>query len=494
MMKVNFDNREIYRSLFRGSSIPIVLTDKKDRIIDANSEYCRLLEYSREELLSMTLDELLSERRKKRSGSILLSGIKNHANNTFETVGVSKTGKLIPVEITVMPITDSGNTFYFSIVRDITEEKNIQQDLIRSEKRYRTFFDNAGISIWEEDFSAAVKILDDLRDLGVKDLRAYCNEHPNFVFSVIDRIEVLDINNETLNLMEADSKDQILGSLDKLFDLDEENVVREELIAIWNKQERFVSEINFSTLKKKKVTAMLNIRFPRKKEDFKSIIVSFMDITKLKETEALLKNALEDKKILLKELHHRTKNNMQMIGSLLTLKSGYTDNSKVIEIFEDMKNRINSMSIIHEKLYQSDSLHSIQLNEYIEDIIATLKNSYLVSGSEITIDSNMKDVMVPIDKAIPMGIILNELLANVFKYAFPGGRPGKVKISLKKTGNMLNFRLMDNGVGVPEGFDFRKYDSLGMKLVFAIAEDQLGGRIRYTSKRGISWFLDFPLN
>ncbi len=493
MMKVNFDNREIYRSLFSASSIPIVLTDKKDRIIDANREYCSLLGYSKDELLSMTLDKLISGAKRSRRKNILLTGIENHADSTFETVNVSKSGRMIPVEITVMPIKSSGKTFYFSIVRDITEEKNIQKDLIRSEKRYRTFFENAGISIWEEDFSGAVKILDSLRASGVKDLRKYIEKHPDFIFSVIDKIKVLDINNETLNLMEANSKDQILGSLDKMFDLSEEKVIREELIAIWNKQERFVSEINFATLKKKKVTAMLNMKFPREKEEFKSIIVSIIDITKLKKTEDLLKNALEDKKILLKELHHRTKNNMQMIGSLLTLKSGYTDNDSVIEIFEDMKNRINSMSIVHEKLYQSDSLHSIHLNEYIDDIIITLKNSYLMSGSQITIDSSMEDVIVPIDKAIPMGIILNELLANVFKYAFPDGRPGTVKISLKKNGNMLNFRLKDNGVGVPEGFDFRKHDSLGMKLVFSIAEDQLGGRIRYTAKRGITWLLDFPL-
>ena len=269
--------------------------------------------------------------------------------------------------------------------------------------------------------------------------------------------------------------------------------MEEEVTAIWEGKSKFISEIKYNTLKGTPLTLLMNIKFPASKEDFKHVIVSFMDITRLKETEASLTEAIEEKRVLLKELYHRTKNNMQMIGSLLTLKASYAENEKIEEVFDDMKNRIQSMSLVHEKLYQSDSLYSIHLDEYIKDIADSLKSSYAAAAGNVLIKSDMEEITVSIEEAIPIGIILNELIANAFKYAFPGGTEGKIEISLHKDERReIQLKLKDNGIGVPKETDFRNNDSMGMRLIFSIAEEQLKGSIKYSVNDGICWELIFP--
>ncbi len=492
MKEVFFNNRELYLSLFINSVMPIILTDKEDRILDANRRFCSLLGFSREELQSMSLSDIVPDNVKSKGKSVILSDIEKHKFNPFETVDISKNGKQIPVEVTVLPVKSGRETLYFSIINEIKERKETEKKLKQSEKRYRNVFENAGISIWEEDFTLLLEKLDKLRESGVTDLREYLNSYPDFAASAPALIKVININNETVKMLGASSRKEVLGSLEKFFNKDETDVIKEEMIAIWEKRPKFISEITFRSLQGISITVLMNIKFPRKKADFKHVIVSFMDITKLKKVESSLKSALDDKKILLKELHHRTKNNMQMIGSLLTLKTAYTNNENVVEVFNDMKNRIHSMSLVHEKLYQSESLYSIHLNDYIEDIVDTLKNSYLSDTEKISIRKDLEDISVSIDKAIPIGIILNELLANVFKYAFPNGMEGEVKISLHRIkDNYFRFILSDNGTGVPKGFDFRNHESLGMKLIFSIAEEQLKGNIKYSIGKGITWELNF---
>ena len=493
MVSFDFNPRQLYISLFTNSIMPIVLSDGNDRILDANRRFCSMLGYTKEEMLSMSLKDIVPDKVKKRGQSVVLSDIQTHRGEPFETVDIAKDGRQIPVEVSVFKLKSGKQTLYFSIVKDITERKASEKKLIQREKQYRNVFENAGISIWEEDFSRLLEKLDELKKTGVSDLREYISRHPDFVFDAVSLIKVRNINKETVKLLGAESKKQILGSLEKFFDPGQIGVIKEEIMAIWDGKSKFISELKYFTLEKKPLTLLMDIKFPAAKEEFKHVIVSFMDITILKETEASLTKAIEEKRTLLKELYHRTKNNMQMIGSLLTLKASYAEDEKVGEVFDDMKNRIQSMSLVHEKLYQSESLYSIRLDDYIKDIVNSLKSSYAAAAGNVLIESDMDKITVSIEQAIPMGIILNELLANAFKYAFPGGTGGKIELSLhKREERKIQFRLRDNGTGVPEGFDFRTHNSLGMQLIFSIAEEQLKGKINYAINNGISWELTFP--
>ena len=485
---------KLYQSLFTHSSIPILVTDDHDLILDANDPYCTMLGYTRQELTSLTLRDLVPSENHPPGSSVILFDMRTHASSSFETEDIRKDGTRIPVEVTVLQSDISGTSLFFSIARDISRRKAAEEKLIQKEKWYHSVFENAGVSFWEEDFSQAKVILQSLQKSCKTDLAAYLHTHPDTVLEIMGTVRVIDINTETLHIVEAKSKDQIFGSLEYIIPKDQIHVLADELAALAEGDKEFVSEINHRTLMGKKKTALLKIKFPDSKLALKHTIVSMMDITKQKEVEESLRVALKENKTLMKELHHRTKNNMQMIGSLLSLKSGYTDNKEINEVFNDMKNRIYSMAAVHEKLYQSESLNTIHLNQYIEDLLVTLKESYQKSEDTIIIKKQLEDIVLPLAQAIPTGIIINEILTNIFKYAFPDKHAGKISVSLSKTrDNIVHLVLSDNGVSVPEDFDFRENNSLGMKLVFSIAEIQLNGTIHYTTEKGITWYLDFPV-
>ncbi len=494
-MTLDFLKRsKLYQSLFTHSSIPILITDIHDQILDANEPYCTMLGYTHHEITALTLRDLVPPEKRPEGTSVTLSDLQTHSSTFFETEDLCKDGKRIPVEVTILQADIAETSFFFSIIRDISQRKAAEKKLIQNEQWYRFVFENAGVAFWEEDFSKAKAMLQSLQKKCKTDVAAYLHAHPETVLEIIGSVRVIDINVETLHLVEASSKDQIFGSLEYIIPKDQVHVLAEELAALAEGKEEFVSEINHRTLKGNKRTALLKIKFPASKQALKHTIVSMMDITRQKEVEESLSLALKEKKTLMKELHHRTKNNMQMIGSLLSLKSGYTDNKEINEVFDDMRNRIYSMAAVHEKLYQSGSLDTIYLNQYIDDLLVTLKESYQKSGDTISIEKQMEDIILPLSQAIPAGIILNEILTNVFKYAFPDKHAGKISVSLSKTrDNIIHLVLSDNGVSVPEGFDFRESNSLGMKLIFSIAEVQLNGTIHYTTEGGITWHLDFPV-
>ncbi len=208
-------------------------------------------------------------------------------------------------------------------------------------------------------------------------------------------------------------------------------------------------------------------------------------------SEKQIKESLTEKEVLLREIHHRVKNNMQIISSLLRLQSGYITEKKYMDMFKESQNRIISMSLIHEKLYQSKGLARIDFNEYIRDLVNGLFHSYGVSGS-IALNIDGKDVSLGVDSAIPCGLIINELVTNSLKHAFPEGREGEIRISLRSIEeNMIELLVSDNGVCIPEDVDIRKTESLGLHLVTILVENQLHGEINLNRSKGTEFQIKF---
>ncbi|MBC7185646.1 MAG: PAS domain S-box protein [Calditrichaeota bacterium] len=189
-----------------------------------------------------------------------------------------------------------------------------------------------------------------------------------------------------------------------------------------------------------------------------------------------LKASLREKEVLLKEIHHRVKNNMQVISSMLNLQSGCVANPEVEAVLRDSQNRVRSMALIHEKLYQSRDLSRIDFSDYIRKLTDDLFRSYSVNPERITLTTHAEEVSLGIDAAIPCGLIINELVSNCLKHAFPDGRSGEVQVSLLPKNGMYELRVKDNGVGFPKDLDFRNTDSLGLQLVTTLTE-QLDGTI-----------------
>ena len=216
-----------------------------------------------------------------------------------------------------------------------------------------------------------------------------------------------------------------------------------------------------------------------------------MDITERKSAEEKIEASLKEKEILLREIHHRVKNNMQIVSSLLGLQSQNIEDKKYKDLFIESQNRIHAMALIHEKLYQSESLTQINFKEYINEIVSNIFSSYC-QNSNIKIDINIENIPIYIDNAVPCGLIINELVTNSLKYAFPEGRPGKIQISVKlKDNNIIQLSISDDGIGIPKDMDIRNTKTLGLTLITALAEKQLNGELIINRQKGTEFQIKF---
>ena len=205
----------------------------------------------------------------------------------------------------------------------------------------------------------------------------------------------------------------------------------------------------------------------------------------------LIQNNLKEKEILLRELYHRTKNNMQVISSLLRLRSRTISDERLQLTFREIENKIRSMALVHQKLYESKNLSSLNLKTYFRDLISLIRQSYSMKKDQINIIYKAVDVPVLIDTAIPLGLVLNELLSNALKHAFPGDRTGEIYVQLGADPKKDIFiEVSDDGVGLPEGFDIEQHRHLGLDTVVELTRHQLKGKINFESKKGLKCRID----
>ena len=210
------------------------------------------------------------------------------------------------------------------------------------------------------------------------------------------------------------------------------------------------------------------------------------DITSRKQAEETIKTSLKEKEVLIREIYHRTKKNMQVISSLLGLKAAVIDDANIKSILDDMKDRIQTIALVHQKLYLSQNLSSVDLKDYISDLANLLINSHIDDSEKISLILDLESINVDLDTAIPCGLIINELISNSLKYAFPGNRKGTIKVSLKKPDEeLIDLIVSDDGIGIPDGDDYLNKNTLGIELLRSIVEDQLMGTINLTTNKGM---------
>lgn len=216
------------------------------------------------------------------------------------------------------------------------------------------------------------------------------------------------------------------------------------------------------------------------------------DITRRIEGEEGVKRSLIEKVTLLRELYHRTKNNMSVIIAMLELQALEQGDERLITAFKEAENRIRSMALVHQKLYDAADLSHINLKDYIRDLIELLSKSYNVSSTEVAFDTELDEVEVLIDSAIPCGLILNELISNALIFAFPEGRKGRISVSLRRDKDgSIEFFVADDGIGVPIGFDFRRDGHLGLQTIFGLGEGQLEESVDFHSGAGLACRITF---
>jgi PAS domain S-box-containing protein len=211
----------------------------------------------------------------------------------------------------------------------------------------------------------------------------------------------------------------------------------------------------------------------------------------LKQSEEKLRSSLIEKETLLREVHHRVKNNLQVISGLLNLQSRYIADEAVKSIYKESQNRIKTMALIHEELYQGTDLARINLAEYIMGLAENLTSSYSITRDRVRLVLDLEDEDMALDTAIPCGLMVNELMSNSLKHAFPGESEGEISIALHRLdGEKYSLSVSDNGIGLPRGLDYRKTGTMGMQLVVVLAE-QLGADLEYDGETGTSFTITF---
>jgi len=222
----------------------------------------------------------------------------------------------------------------------------------------------------------------------------------------------------------------------------------------------------------------------------KKLVVVDTDITAGKKMQQQIEMSLKEKDVLLKEIHHRVKNNLQIIISLLNLQTGYIKDETTLKAVKDGQSRVRSMALVHERFYQSDTVTEIDFAEYVEKLCHYIYQSYGDKTDRIDVQVTGDAVKLDMDTAMPCGLLLNEIVTNAYKYAFPDQQKGKITINLKKGENQVALSVHDNGIGLPPDFVFENSETLGMQLIQALTS-QVDGELQISRSPGTTFEISF---
>jgi PAS domain S-box-containing protein len=228
----------------------------------------------------------------------------------------------------------------------------------------------------------------------------------------------------------------------------------------------------------------------RREGDAIGAVLVFRDVTEKHSQERELKASLEEKEILLKEIHHRVKNNLQIVSSLLSLQSQQAESEPLQAALKESMGRIQTMALIHEHLYRSEDFSKIMLGVYVRSLLDSIFIAFGADGEHIHTRLDVGDIQLPLDQAIPVGLILNEIVTNAVKYAFPEKREGMIGILMTQEGRRVTLIVRDNGVGLPSQVDITTSATLGIRLIKALS-DQLDGTVDFKNDNGLVCSLSF---
>jgi PAS domain S-box-containing protein len=453
-----------FAGIVRISEDAIISIDDNQNITLFNEGAEKIFGYPSAAVLGKNLDLLIP----KRFGAVhhnYISIFGNSAdalramNERGSIYGLRADGTEFPAEASISKFEVGGEKVMTVRLRDITERKRAEEAVKRSEARF------AGIVRISED---AIISIDDNQNItlfneGAEKIFGYTSDEVTG-----QRIDILIP--ERFGVVHDSYIKSFGSSADSLRAMNE----RGSIFGLRKDGTEFPAEASIS-------------KFEVAGE--KVLTVRLRDITDRKRAEEQIRTSLEEKEVLLKEIHHRVKNNLQVVSSLLSLQSGYPKVEAVRELFVESQNRVKSMALIHEKLYQSKDFSNIDFADYIESLARGLFHSYGVNPDQIALTIEV-DVELDIDHAIPCGLILNELLSNSLKHAFPDEQKGAVLLRFHEKENQFTLQFSDNGVGLPEELDFRDTESLGLQLVTTLTS-QIGGTIQHVPGKGTVFVIRF---
>ena len=461
------DSEERYRAIYNQVFIGIAQLRLSGKFMQVNDQICKMLGYSKEELCHKSWDEIIVKEIPRLSNYMekLING--QSKKISFEKNFFHKKGHVVNANATLSVVLDThGNPSHFiAILQNITEQKKLEQDKQAQAARHDAIIENSSHIIWTTDRQMC---LTSFNKNYVLDLMKHYNVKATVGLSAVSIKLVLteEYNNYWLKKYEAVLRGEAQYFETKMIDK-QNNIVWREIF------------LNPIFDEKGKLVEVAGIG---------------LDITEKKLANEKIRSSLKEKEVLLKEVHHRVKNNLQVISSILNLQSSYVKDQATLTILKESQDRIKSMAFIHESLYQTKDFTSINFSEYIVNLSRNLIHSYSRLDYEIKLNLEIQNVFLNLDLAIPCGLIINEIITNALKYAFVDIQTDaaiNVKMDLKD--EFVYLQIKDNGRGIPEHISYRNTESLGLQLVVTLV-DQLNGTITLNNKTGVEFNIAFKQN
>lgn len=454
--------REKYMELFNSSNDIVYTMDFDGNFTSVNKTAEILLGLRFSDLADVNMRSYLTPESARRALADVVKKLRGQNENTvYEVDFIKKDGGIVTFEINSQVRYKNGEPFeVFGIARDVTERKKAIEALRNSEEKYRMIFENAPLGIMTADIRGNILEINPvlLQMLGSKSVQ------------------------ETKNINVLSFPPMVLAGL------------VEKFVKCIETGEPVISEHTYTSRWGKTLETRI---YTKPIINPKGKIIGFQtiveDITEQKENERQIRDALSEKEVLIREIHHRVKNNMQIIISLINMQMQDSTDVLMIKKFRELQQRVRSMSIIHEDLYMSDDLSRINFTSYLERLTNHLLQAY-PNRSNLKLNIKVTDVLLGIDTAIPCGLIINELLSNAFKYAYPedkypAGKSCEINIEFASRNNHYQLIVSDNGIGLPPNVEDIKSKSLGLVLV-EILVSQLKGTMKINNKKGVRFEIE----
>lgn len=454
------ERNALFRLVVNNSPSGIFTIDDHFKLTYLNERTAEIVGYKKEKVVGKDfrffLDQgskrLVTERYQKRQRG-------EEVPPRYEFKVIRKDGKKRIVEVVSGVFkTYSGQVQTVVHIRDITEHRNMEQKLKESEARYKNLVEKARIAILIDDKDGNFK---------------YFNDRLCEIFGY-QRKELEKEN--ILTLVHPDDREKVIN-------LHKSRVAGKKVKGSYE----------FKGIKKDGATIFGEVDAMVLKKEGQIIGTRsyIRDITESKKDKQRIERSLGEKEVLLREIHHRVKNNMQVISSLLTLQSKDIEEERVLNIFKESRRRIKTMAMVHEKLYGSEDLSKVDFSKYISSLTQYLFQSFGIDPEKIILKKDMEEIFFDINTAIPLGLLVNELISNSLKHGFPENREGEVRISMARTDkNKIKLEVSDNGVGVKNELMLNKPSSFGLQLVKMLTE-QLHGDMKVEMNEKTSFIITF---
>jgi PAS domain S-box-containing protein len=454
------ERNELFRLVVNNSPSGIFTIDDQFRITYLNERVAEIIGYDKEKIRGEDFRKFID----KESRALVARRYRRRQKGEdvppkYEFKIIRKDGKKRQVEIVSGVLkTPKGKVQTVGHVRDITEHKKMEHQLKESEARYKNLVEKARIAILIDDKDGNLRYFNDR----LCEIFGYKREEleGETILTLVhpeDREIVINLHKSRISGKKVKSSYEFKG-------------VRKDGTALF-------CEVDAVILKEK-----------NKVIGTRSYI---RDITESKRDKMRIEDSLREKEVLLREVHHRVKNNMQVISSLLALQSENIQDKDILEIFKESRRRIKTMAMVHEKLYGSEELSNVNFSKYIDSLAHYLFQSFGIDSEKIVLKKDVEEIFLDINTAIPLGLLLNELISNSLKHGFPDRKKGEIKVSLVRTGDgRLKLVVSDNGVGTEDKIDINKPGSFGLQLVKMLTE-QLHGDMEIENNEEISFIITF---